>query len=78
MINLSIVETGKELITLYLEGLVAKIEKSPKDLKVVFALESMQIDNQTETYPLYPVILKPQPVLRPNGLQPLFFVADFH
>ena len=59
MITVSIVETGKELITLYLEGIVAKIEKSPSAVQVVFGLESMQIDNQTETYPLYPVILKP-------------------
>ena len=45
MINVSIVENGKELITLYLEGIVAKIEKSPSAVQVVFGLESMQIDN---------------------------------
>jgi len=59
MVNQSIVETGKELLTLYLEGISAKIEKSPKDLKVSMVLASLQVDNQTETYPLYPVILKP-------------------
>jgi len=45
MINLSIVETGKELLTLYLEGISAKIEKSPSDVKFSMVLASLQIDN---------------------------------
>lgn len=59
MINFSVVETGKELLTLYLEGIQAQIDKSPRDFKLILYLGSMQIDNQTETYPLYPVVLKP-------------------
>jgi len=59
MVNLSIVETGKELLTLYLEGISARIDKTPRDLKLTVWLANMQIDNQTETFPLYPVIFKP-------------------
>jgi len=45
MVNLSIVETGKELLTLYLEGISARIDKTPRDLKLTFWLANMQIDN---------------------------------
>lgn len=41
MINVSVVGTGKELFTLYLEDINAQIEKRPKDLKIQFSLASM-------------------------------------
>ena len=45
MVNFSIVEAGKELLTLYLEGISAKIENSPGVVKFSMVLASLQIDN---------------------------------
>jgi len=38
MVNLSLVEIGKEILTLYLEGISARIEKTSRELKLSFWL----------------------------------------
>ena len=59
MVNISICSPGKELITLYLKGISALIEKKERETLVKFELMSIQIDNQSEMDPVYHVMLKP-------------------
>ena len=77
MVNVSLVETGRELLTLYLEGICACIDKTPDEVKLSVQLSNVQIDNQSETFPLYPVILKPVHFVPTAQGAPLFFILNF-
>ena len=49
-------------MTLYLKGIKAKLTKTKKSINVEFAMQNIQLDNQSEIDPIYPVMLKPQDV----------------
>lgn len=59
MVNISFCSPGKELLTFYLKGIEAIIGKTQKQTDLVFNMMSIQIDNQSEMDPVYPVLLKP-------------------
>ena len=45
IVNISIIQPGLELMTLYLKGITAKLTKTKKNMKVEFAMQNIQLDN---------------------------------
>ena len=45
IVNISIISPGKELMTLYLKGIMAKVTKTKKNLNFVFNMQNIQLDN---------------------------------
>jgi len=61
-INLSIISQAKELLTIYFQKILAKVIDSEKDTKAEMQISYLQIDNQSEFDPIYPVLLKPKEI----------------
>ena len=51
---------AKEIFVLYLQGIYGKVIDTEKDTKSEFKIGYVQIDNQSENDPIYPVLLKPK------------------
>lgn len=49
----------------YLQGIQAKVVETEKDRKLEFKIGYLQIDNQSENDPLYPVLIKPK-LIKPD------------
>ena len=72
-INLSIISKSTELLTIYLKEIKVKIEQSKDQLKCEFAIQSFQIDNQSESDPIYPVMLKVREPIRLDTVETQVF-----
>lgn len=50
-------------MTIYLQKMALGVSKTKQELRCNMKLDSMQIDNQIERDPLYPVVMQPTNVL---------------
>lgn len=57
---MSVIGQGQEMFAVYLQGIKVKLVDTEKDRKIEFKLGYLQIDNQSENDPIYPVLLKPK------------------
>ena len=66
-LSLSIIGESKELLVFQLQRISAKLHDTEIDTKTEFEIKYLQIDNQTENDPIYPVMMKPK-YLKPLNL----------
>ena len=59
MLGLSLCQKGTELLTFHIKGLAVDFKKRQKNMSIDLSLKSLQIDNQSEANPIYPVLLHP-------------------
>lgn len=64
-ISISLISVKKELLTVYFQKIVSRIVDTDIDTKCEFELGYLQIDNQSENDPIFPVLLKPK-YLKPD------------
>eukprot|EP00347_Sterkiella_histriomuscorum_P000566 403375355 len=59
-LNLSLIGENKELMIIYFQRIQAKVVDTEIDTKSEFEIGYLQIDNQSQNDPIYPVMLKPK------------------
>ena len=57
---ISLVHLKKELATFFISGLSTSLTENQNSLQIDFNIGFIQIDNQYENTPAYPVMLKPK------------------
>ena len=59
-LTLSMISPGSELFVMYFRGIKGSFDDQEVDRSIEFSIDFIQIDNQSEYDPLFPVLLKPK------------------